>query len=93
MKVKIFVFDYLTHETIIDNTIEVASNDMDIVEKNHKAFRESYPDCQVNFMVDSDNFFFSPPLNMEKDEKELSYEAYMDKWHGGPQESDNDMPY
>ena len=83
MKVKIFVFDYLTHETVIDNSIEVMSNDMDIVEQNYNVFRQTFPNCQVNFVVDSNNFFFGPPLNMEKDERELSYYDYMDKWHNG----------
>lgn len=92
MNIKIFVFDYLTHATVIDSTIEVTSDDIEIVERNYKAFREMYPNCQVNFVVDSNNFFFGPPLNMEKDETELSYEAYMDKWHGGPYESDSDRP-
>jgi hypothetical protein len=87
MKVKIFVFDYLTHETVVDSSIDVVSTDMDIVEQNYKVFRGAFPNCQVNFVVDSNNFFFGPPLNMEKDERELSYYDYMDKWHGGAFES------
>jgi hypothetical protein len=83
MKVKIFVFDYLTHETVVDSSIEVMSDDMDIVEQNYKVFRGAFPNCQVNFVVDSNNFFFGPPLNMERDERELSYYEYMDKWHNG----------
>ena len=91
MNIKIFVFDYLTNETIIDSAIEV-NGDIEIAERNHQAFREMYPNCQVNFVIDSNNFFMSPPLNQEKDEKELSYEEYMNKWHGGPYESADDMP-
>lgn len=89
MTIKIFVFDYLTHETIIDSTIEV-NGDYEIAKANHRAFREFYPNCQVNFVIDSENFLMSPPLNQEKDESELSYEAYMDKWYPEALESDND---
>jgi hypothetical protein len=77
MNIKIFVFDYLTHETIVDSSIEVMSDDMDIVEQNYKVFRGAFPNCQVNFVVDSQNFFFGPPLNMERDEDELSYNDYI----------------
>jgi hypothetical protein len=91
MTIKIFVFDYLTHETIIDNAIEV-NGDYEIAKANHRAFREIYPNCQVNFVIDSENFLMSPPLNQEKDEAELSYEAYMDKWYPQALESDSDMP-
>jgi len=87
MKVKIFVFDYLTHETIVDSAVEVNSNDMDIVKQNYDVFRQTFPNCQINFVVDSQNFFFGPPMNMERDEHELSYYDYMDKWHSGAFES------
>jgi hypothetical protein len=91
MTIKIFVFNYITHETIIDNTIEV-NGDYAIAEANHKAFRELFPDCQVNFVIDSENFMMSPPLNQEKDEATMSYEAYMDKWYPQALSSDSDMP-
>ena len=95
MNIKIFVYDYLTHETIIDNTIEV-NGDYEIAEANHKAFRELYPNCQVNFVIDSDNFLMSPPLNMQKDEiaydqGRISWTEYMDKWYTGAVESDDDI--
>lgn len=97
MNIKIFVFNYLTKETIIDNTIEVngsvtASYDYAIAEANHKMFREYYPDCQVNFVIDSKTYLMSQPLNQEKDEKTMPYEQYMDKWYSGPYESNDDMP-
>ena len=97
MNIKIFVFNHLTKEIIIDNTIEVngsvtASYDYAIAEANHKMFREYYPDCQVNFVIDSKNYLMSQPLNQEKDEKSMPYEQYMDKWYSGPYESDDDMP-
>ena len=92
MTIKIFVYDYLTHETIIDNTIEV-DGDMEIAEANHQAFREMYPDCQVNFVIDANNFIMSPPLNQEKDEDTMPYEEWVDKWYSGAVESDSDMPY
>lgn len=91
MTIKIFVFNYLTNETIIDSTIEV-NGDIEIAEANHKAFREMFPNCQVNFVIDKNNFFMSPPLNQEKDEEEMSYEDYMEKWYTVPLESDRDMP-
>ena len=95
MTIKIFAFDYLTHETIIDSTVEV-NGDMEIAEANYKAFREMLPNCQVNFVIDSDNFMMSPPLNQQKDEKaydegRMSWEDYMDKWYSGALESDDDM--
>lgn len=94
MTIKIFVFDYLTHETIIDSTIEV-NGDYGIAEANHKAFREIYPNCQVNFVIDTDNFMMSPPLNQEKDEiaydeGRITWDEYMSKWHNGALESDSD---
>ena len=90
MTIKIFVFDYLTHETIIDSSIEV-NGDIEIAEANHKAFRELFPNCQVNFVIDNNNFFMSPPLNQEKDETDLSYDEYMAKWYTGALESDSDL--
>jgi hypothetical protein len=91
MNIKIFVFNYLTKETIIDNTIEV-NGDYAIAEANHKSFRELFPDCQVNFVIDSKTYLMSQPLNQEKDEKSMPYEQYMDKWYSGPYESNDDMP-
>ncbi len=96
MTIKIFVFDYLTHETIIDNTIEV-NGDYAIAEANHKTFREFYPNCQVNFVIDNDNLMMSPPLNQQKDEVaydegRMTWDEYMTKWYNGALESDSDMP-
>jgi hypothetical protein len=91
MTIKIFVFNYITHETIIDNTIEV-NGDYAIAEANHKAFRELFPDCQVNFVIDSENFMMSQPLNQDNDEATMSFEAYMDKWYPQALSSDSDMP-
>lgn len=91
MTIKIFVYDYLTNKVEIDSTIEV-NGDLGIAEANHKAFREMFPNCQVNFVIDADNFIMSPPLNQEKDEAEMSYEDYVEKWYTVPLESDSDMP-
>jgi hypothetical protein len=96
MTIKIFVFNYLTHETIIDSSIEV-NGDYAIAEANHKAFSEMFPDCQVNFVIDKDNFIFTPPLNMKKDEiaydeGRITWDEYMSKWYNGALESDSDMP-
>lgn len=96
MTIKIFVFNYLTHETIIDSTIEV-NGDYAIAEANHKAFREMYPDCQVNFVIDSQNFMMSPPLNQDRDEiaydeGRMTWKEFTDKWYRGAFESDSDMP-
>lgn len=95
MTIKIFIFNNLTHETIIDSTIEV-NGDYEIAEANHKAFREVYPDCQVNFVIDSKNFIMSPPLNQDKDEiayeeGRMTWEEYISKWYNGALESNNDM--
>lgn len=94
MTIKIFAFDYLTHETIIDSTVEV-NGDMEIAEANYKAFRETLPNCQVNFVIDADNFMMSPPLNQQKDEQaydegRMTWNEYMDKWYTGALESDSD---
>jgi hypothetical protein len=96
MTIKIFVFNYITHKIIIDSSIEV-DGDYEIAQANHKAFREMFPDCQVNFVIDNDNFMMSPPLNQEKDEianeeGRMTWDEYMNKWHRGPYESDSDMP-
>lgn len=95
MNIKIFAFDYLTHKTIIDSTVEVNS-DMEIAEANYKAFREMLPNCQVNFVINSDNFMMSPPLNQQKDEiayheGRMTWNEYMDKWYTGASESDDDI--
>lgn len=97
MTIKIFAFDYLTHETIIDSTVEV-NGDMEIAEVNYKAFREMLPNCQVNFVIDADNFMMSPPLNQQKDEiaydeGRITWNEYMDKWYTGALESDDDIRY
>jgi hypothetical protein len=91
MTIKIFVFDYLTHETIIDSTIEV-NGDYEIAKANHRAFREFYPNCQVNFVIDSENFMMSMPLNQEKDEVTMTFEDFVDKWYPQALSSDSDMP-
>lgn len=99
MKVKILVYDHLAHETVIDNTIEVMSNDVEIAQRNHKAFREMYPNCEVSFIMDTRNFFISQPINMEKDEiaqqeGRITWQEFMDKWYAGTVERfDDDMPY
>jgi hypothetical protein len=98
MDIKIFVFNYITKETVIDSTITV-QGDFATAEANHRVFREVHPDCQVNFVVDHDNFIFAPPLNQEKDEiaydeGRMTWNEYVSKWHGGGSalESDDDMP-
>lgn len=95
MTIKIFVFNYLTHTVEIDSTIEV-NGDYQIAEANHKAFRELYPNCQVNFVIDNDNFMMSPPLNQQKDEVaydegRMTWDEYMSKWYQGALESDDDI--
>jgi len=87
MTIKIFVFNYLTHKVEIDSTI-VVIGDYAIAEANHKAFSEMYPDCQVNFTIDQDNFIFSPPYNMKQDEiaydeGRMTWKEYCDKWYNG----------
>jgi len=97
MTIKIFVFNYITKETIIDSTITV-QGDFATAEANHQVFREVHPDCQVNFVIDSKNFIFAPPLNQDKDEiayeeGRMTWNEYVTKWHGGGAlESDDDMP-
>jgi hypothetical protein len=96
MDIKIFVFNYITKETVIDSTITV-QGDFATAEANHQVFREVHPDCQVNFVIDQDNFIFAPPLNQEKDEiayeeGRMTWNEYVTKWHGGSAlESDSDM--
>ena len=98
MDIKIFVFNYITKETVIDSTITV-QGDFATAEANHRVFREVHPDCQVNFVVDHNNFIFAPPLNQEKDEiaydeGRMTWNEYVSKWHGGGSvlESGDDMP-
>ncbi len=98
MDIKIFVFNYITKETVIDSTI-IVQGDFATAEANHQVFREVHPDCQVNFVIDSKNFIFAPPLNQEKDEiayeeGRMTWNEYVTKWHGGGAalESDGDMP-
>ena len=85
MTIKIFVFNQLTKEVVIDNTIEVNSG-IDIAKANHEAFREMFPNCQVNFVIDQDNYLMSPALNMMLDEQEhkngnMTWDEYITKWY------------
>lgn len=97
MTIKIFVFNYLTKTVEIDSTIEV-NGGYETAEANHQVYREMFPDCQVNFKMDENNFIFAPPLNQEKDEiaydeDRMTWNEYVTKWHGGGAlESDDDMP-
>ena len=96
MDIKIFVFNNITKETVIDSTITV-QGDFATAEANHEVFREVHPDCQVNFVINQDRYIFGPPLNQEKDYHAynkglMTYEEYMSKWHSGQFESDSDMP-
>jgi hypothetical protein len=72
------------------------NGDFAIAEANHKAFSKMYPDCQVNFVIDKDNFIFAPPHNMKEDEiaydeGRMTWNEYVSKWHSGALESDSDM--
>jgi hypothetical protein len=97
MTLKIFVYDYLTKTVEIDTAIEI-EQDMEVIKANHAVYRETFPNCQVNFVVDQNNFIFAPPLNQEKDERaydegRMSWNEYVSKWHGGGAfESDDDIP-
>jgi hypothetical protein len=97
MTIKIFVFNCLTKEVFLDTTVTVDST-VETAMANHKVFREIHPDCQVNFVIDQNNFIFAAPLNMEKDEQaynegRMTWNEYVTKWHGGSAlESDSDMP-
>lgn len=94
MTIKIFVFNQLTHETMIDSTITVDGT-FETAKDNHQVFREVHPDCQVNFVIDENNFIFAPPINMEKDEQaydegRMTWEEYCNKWYKGTLSGCND---
>ena len=97
MTIKIFVFNAITQETIIDSAITVTVDEtFETAQANHQFFKELYPDCNVNFVIDQDNFIFGMPLNMEKDEQaydegRMTWEQYSNKWYRGALESDSDM--
>ena len=96
MTLKIYVYDYLTKTVEIDTAIEI-EQDMEVMEANHAVYRETFPNCQVNFVVDENNFIFSPPINMQKDEQaceedRMSWNYYVSKWHGG-RSLDSDSDY
>lgn len=87
MNIKIKVINQLTNEVEIDSQIDVTS-DWETVQNNHNVFRGAFPDCQVNFFVDENNFIFSPALNMERDEiayheGRITWKQYCDKWYKG----------
>jgi hypothetical protein len=86
MTIKIKVTNFLTNEVEIENEIQVTST-METVKNNHEVFRGAYPDSQVDFIIDDDNFIISPPLNMMKDEALvdqglMSESVYSKKWYG-----------
>ena len=87
MNIDIKVIDLLTGKVEIDSRIKVSTN-MDTVYANHEVFRSVFPDCQVNFLIDSKNFICSHPLNMQKDEQAyneglMTWKQYCDKWYDG----------
>lgn len=87
MNIKIKVINFLTNEVEIDSQVEVTS-DWETVQNNHNVFRGAFPDCQVNFFIDDNNFIFSPPMNMERDEiaydeGRMTWKQYCDKWYKG----------
>ena len=86
MDIKITVTNHFTGEKIIDTIATGITSTWDVVEQNHKFFRGAYPDCQVNFVVDHNNFIFAPPLNQERDEiaydeGHMTWEQYCNKWY------------
>ena len=85
MNIKIKVINSFTNEVEIDSQIEVTS-DWKTVQNNHSIFRGAFPNCQVNFFIDDNNFIYSPALNMERDEQEydkgrMTWNAYINKWY------------
>ena len=97
MNIKIKVINHFTKEVIIDSTVSLnESSDWDIVEANHKAFSEFYPDCYVNFVCEERNSFIcGVPLNQWKDEEAydkglMTYEEFCDKWYNGSLSGCND---
>ena len=95
MKVHIYVKNALTKEVVFDSVIEsIAYDDINIINANHQAFVETFPDCHVNFTWESDypevygmNFIAGVPLNMELDHErvakgEMTWQEEMRKWYG-----------
>jgi hypothetical protein len=94
MNIKIKVINALNGQVEIDSEINV-NGDYAIAEANHNAFSEMYPDCQVNFVIDNDNFIFAPPVNMMLDEQayengEITWNEYCNKWYKGSLSGCND---
>lgn len=87
MNIKIKVINQLTGRVEIDSQMEVTSP-MSTVHQNHEVIRRAYPDCQVNFVIDDNNFIFSPAYNMELDEiaydeGRMTWDEYCNKWYNG----------
>jgi hypothetical protein len=80
MNIKVSIKNALTGEVVVDHTINVDST-FEITKKNHEIMAHAYPDCHVNFVMDNGDFIYGIPVNMERDERELSFEDYCAKWY------------
>jgi hypothetical protein len=82
MNIKVRIVNALNGEVIVDHSINVDSTS-DIIAQNHQVMAHAYPDCHVNFEMDNGDFIYGIPVNMERDEVELSFEDYCAKWYPG----------
>jgi hypothetical protein len=89
MNIKVRIVNALNGEVVVDHTINVDSTS-EIVNENHKIMAHAYPDCHVNFEMDNGDFIYGIPVNMERDERELSFEDYCAKWYPGVLEIENE---
>lgn len=80
MNIKVSIKNALTGEVVVDHTINVDST-FEVTKKNHEIMAHAYPDCHVNFEMDNGDFIYGVPVNMERDELELSFEDYCAKWY------------
>ena len=94
MNVRIYIKNALTKEVITDNVIDVDNTSSEVMDGNHRALSEGFPDCHVNFewpSIDVEkfgmNFIAGVPVNMELDQDrvangEMDWKDYELKWFG-----------
>ena len=89
MNIKVRIVNALNGEVVVDHTINVDST-FEITKKNHEIMAHAYPDCHVNFEMGNGDFIYGIPVNMERDERELTFEDFCDKWYPGVLEMENE---
>lgn len=83
MNITIKVINQRTGEVELDNTpgIEISEYSFSVMCDNANAFADTRPDCQVTMAASNGDFVCIASRNMMKDEDEMPFEEYVQKWY------------